>query len=80
MITKIFKAGNSLAVHLPNKIAFDTLRKEVDIQRQGNVITITLVENKTLAGMGDLFKMFSLGFMAKGRGFHGQHDRDWVEP
>lgn len=77
MRTRIFKSGNSLAVRIPKELAFDSDIQEVDIERKGNTLLIRPVENKTLAGIGDIFKMFSPDFMAEGREFHEQQERDW---
>lgn len=77
MLTRIFKSGNSLAVRIPKEIAFDSEVQEVEIERKGNSLLIRPVENKTLAGIGDIFAMFSPDFMADGREDHEQKERDW---
>lgn len=77
MLTRIFKSGNSLAVRIPKELAFDGDAQEVVIERKGNTLLIHPVENKTLAGIGGIFRMFSPDFMAGGREFHEQKERDW---
>lgn len=77
MLTRIFKSGNSLAVRIPKELAFDSDVQEVEIERKGNTLLIRSVENKTLAGIGDIFKMFSSDFMSDGREFHEQKERNW---
>ena len=77
MLTRIFKSGNSLAVRIPKELAFDCDAQEVVIERKGNFLLISPVENKTLTGIGAIFRMFSPDFMADGREFHEQKERDW---
>ncbi len=62
MLTRVFKSGNSLAVRIPKELAFIVLRP---------------VQQKTLAGIGAVFASFSPGFMAEGREFHEEPQRDW---
>ena len=78
MLTRIFRSGNSLAVRIPKELAFDGGAQEVDIERKGNSLLIRPVERQTLAGVGDIFAMFSPDFRAEGREFHEQKGRDWV--
>jgi antitoxin VapB len=77
MRTRIFKSGNSLAVRIPKELCFDSASQEVEIERKGNVLLIRPVETATLAGVGDIFAMFSPGFAAGTREFHEQDERDW---
>jgi antitoxin VapB len=80
MLTRIFKSGNSLAVRIPKELAFDGEAQEVEIERRGDSLMIRPVAGKTLAGIGDIFAMFSADFMADGREFHTQKERDWEQP
>lgn len=77
MLSKIFKSGNSLAVRIPKELAFDAEVQEVEIERRGNGLWIRPKESKTLAGIGDICAMFSPEFMAEGREFHEEKERDW---
>jgi antitoxin VapB len=77
MLSKIFKSGNSLAVRIPKELAFDGEGQEVEIERRGDVLWVRPVASKTLADIGDVFAMFSADFMADGRQFHEQKQRDW---
>jgi antitoxin VapB len=77
MRTRIFKSGNSLAVRIPKELSFDSATVEVEIERKGDALLIRPVKSATLAGVGDIFAMFSAGFMAGGREFHEQSERDW---
>jgi antitoxin VapB len=77
MLTRIFKSGNSLAIRIPKELAFESETQEVEIERKGNTLLIRPLESKTLAGIGDVFAMFSPGFTAEGREFHQQKERDW---
>lgn len=77
MLTRVFKSGNSLAVRIPKELAIAEASQEVEIERVGNTLVVRPVERKTLAGIGDIFAMFSPDFMAEGREFHEEHERDW---
>jgi len=77
MLTRVFKSGNSLAVRIPKELAIVEAAQEVEIERVGNTLVVRPVEPQTLAGIGEIFAMFSPNFMAEGREFHEQRERDW---
>ncbi|MBU2754370.1 AbrB/MazE/SpoVT family DNA-binding domain-containing protein [Acidithiobacillus sp. CV18-2] len=77
MQTRVFKSGNSLAIRIPKELAIVEASQEVEIERVGNTLVIKPLEKKTLADLPDIFAMFSPDFMAGGREFHEQKERDW---
>lgn len=77
MRTRIFKSGNSLAVRIPKELAFLDPADEVEIERVGSTLVLRAVEHRTLADLPAKFASFSPDFMAGGREFHEQEDRDW---
>lgn len=77
MLTRIFKSGNSLAVRIPKELAIAGASQEVEIERVGNTLVVRPVEPQSLAGISEIFAMFSPDFMAEGREFHEQRERDW---
>lgn len=77
MLTRIFKSGNSLAVRIPKELAIVHAAQEVEIDRVGNTLVVRPVEQQTLAGIGEIFALFSPDFMAEGREFHAERERDW---
>lgn len=77
MLTRVFKSGNSLAVRIPKELAIVEAAQEVEIERVGNTLVVRPVEAQTLAGIGEIFAMFSPNFMAEGREFHEECERDW---
>lgn len=77
MLTRVFKSGNSLAVRIPKELAIAEASQEVEIERVGNTLVIRPVSQQTLAGIGEIFAMFSQDFMAEGREFHPERERDW---
>ena len=77
MRTRIFKSGNSLAVRIPKELAIAEAAEDVEIERVGNTLVIRAARRNSLAGIGDVFAMFSPDFMAQGREFHPDSDRDW---
>jgi antitoxin VapB len=79
MLTKVFKSGNSLAVRIPKELGFVDAAQDIEIERVGNTLVLRLVERETLADIGKVFAMFSPTFMAAGREFHEEHERDWAD-
>lgn len=77
MRTRVFKSGNSLAVRIPKELGFVDAAQEIDVERVGNTLVLRLVEQETLADIGKVFSMFSPDFMADGREFQEEHERDW---
>lgn len=80
MRTKVFKSGNSLAIRLPKELAIADVAQEVEIERVGNTLVVRPVEQPSLAGIGEIFAMFSTDFMATGRDFYEERERDWNHP
>jgi len=78
MLTRVFKSGNSLAVRIPKELAIVEAAQEVEIERVGNTLVVRPVERKSLAGIGAILAMFSADFMAQGRDFHEERERDWT--
>ena len=78
MLTRVFKSSNSLAVRIPKELAFVDGAQEVEIERVGNALMVRPVVQPSLAGVGRIFAMFSDDFMAEGREFHEEMNRDWV--
>lgn len=77
MRTRVFKSGNSLAVRIPKELGFVDAAQEIDVECIGNTLVLRLVEQETLADIGKVFSMFSPNFMADGREFHEEPERDW---
>ena len=77
--TRIFKSGNSLAVRIPKNMAPADVPDVAEIEWNGMAWTIRPLQRRSLAGLMDRFKAFSPGFMAEGREFHEQKERDWLD-
>ena len=77
MLTRVFKSGNSMAVRIPKELGLLDVAQDVDVERVGNTLVMRLVEQETLADIGKIFSMFSPDFMAEGREFHDEHERNW---
>ena len=77
MLTRVFKSGNSLAVRIPKELGFVDAAQELEVERVGNTLVLRPVVQETLADIGDIFAMFSPSFMAEGREFHEEQERDW---
>jgi antitoxin VapB len=78
MLTRVFKSGNSLAVRIPKELAIVEASQEVEIERVGQTLVIRPVVRETLADLPAIFASFPKGFMAEGREFHEERDRDWT--
>lgn len=77
MVTRIFKSGNSLAVRIPKELAFAESVQEVEIERIGNTLVVRPVVQETIGDLTAILAAFPRDFMAEGREFHEQKDRDW---
>jgi antitoxin VapB len=77
MLTRVFKSGNSLAVRIPKELAFVDGAQDVEVERVGNTLVLRPVVTETIGDLSDIFAAFPKGFMAEGREFHEQRERDW---
>ena len=77
MLTRVFKSGNSLAVRIPKELAFADGAQEVEIERVGNTLVLRPVVQETIGDLTEIFAAFPKSFMAEGREFHEQRERDW---
>ncbi len=75
--TRIFKSGNSLAVRIPKDMLPTEIPEEAQIEWRNGVWTIKPIHKRSLAGLMDVFRAFPANFMAGGREFHEQKERDW---
>ena len=77
MLTRVFKSGNSLAVRIPKELAIVEASQEVEIERIGNTLVVRPVVQQNLDDLLDILASFPSSFMAEGREFHEQSERDW---
>lgn len=77
MLTRVFKSGNSLAVRIPKELANALASQDVEIEKVGDTLVLRPVVKRKLTGLAEAFAMFTPDFMAEGREFHEQRERDW---
>jgi antitoxin VapB len=77
MLTRVFKSGNSLAVRIPKELAIVSAGQEIEIEQVGNTLVVRPVEQRKLDDLAEIFALFTPDFMAEGREFHEQKERDW---
>lgn len=77
MLTRVFKSGNSLAVRIPKELAFVDCAQDVEVERVGNTLVLRPVVQETIGDLTEIFAAFPKSFMAEGREFHEQRERDW---
>ena len=77
MLTRVFKSGNSLAVRIPKELAFVDGAQDVEVERVGNTLVLRPIVQETIGDLAPILSMFSPDFMAGGREFHEQRERDW---
>lgn len=77
MLTRVFKSGNSLAVRIPKELAIVEASQDVEIEKVGDTLVLRPVVKRKLTGLAEAFALFTPDFMAEGRGFHEQKERDW---
>ncbi len=75
-ITRISRSGNSLAVRIPEDMVPPDVPQEAQIEWNGGVWTIRPLHRRSLAGLMEAFHAFPPDFMAEGREFHEQEERD----
>jgi len=73
--TRAFKNGNSQAVRIPVDLAFERTDIDLEIERVGNELRIRPAR-RSLSGVLTKFAQFPPDFMADGRGYQEQADRD----
>lgn len=76
MRTRIFKIGSFQAVRIPEELASGADVRDVEIERVGNALVVRPRVDRTLADLDDLLAEFSPHFMAGGREFHEERDRE----
>ena len=77
MRTRVFKSGNSLAVRIPKELGFVDVAQDVEVERVGNTLVLRPVVQETIGDLTPILSMFSQDFMAGGREFHVERERDW---
>lgn len=77
MLTRVFKSGNSLAVRIPKELAFVNGAQDVEVERVGNTLVLRPVVQQAIGDLMPILSMFSASFMAEGREWHEQRERDW---
>jgi len=77
MRTRVFKSGNSLAVRIPKELGFVDAAQEVDVERVGNTLVLRRVAQETIGDLTEILAAFPDSFMAEGREFHEEQERDW---
>lgn len=77
MLTRVFKSGNSLAVRIPKELAIVEASQDVEIEKVGDTLVLRPLVKRKLSGLAAAFAAFPPGFMAEGREFHEQKERDW---
>lgn len=73
--TKLFKNGNSQAVHIPAELAYGNWDVELEIEREGDELRIRPARRRLGDVLGKLAK-FSPDFMAEGGGRNVEDDRE----
>lgn len=79
MLTRVFKSGNSLAVHIPPGLAVVEAGQEIEIEQVGSTLVPRPLAKRKLTGLAEAFAAFSPDFIAEGRVLHDQKDRDWSD-
>ena len=77
MLTRVFKSGNSLAVRIPKELGFVDAAQDIEVERVGNTLVLRLVAQETIGDLTEILAAFPKSFMAEGREFHEEHERDW---
>ena len=65
-------------MRIPKEFGFVAAAQDADVERVGNTLVVRPVVVQTLSDLGEIFASFSPSFMAEGREFHGEKERDWT--
>ena len=76
MLTRVIKCGNSLAIHIPKGLAIVEAGQAIEIEKVGSTLVLRPLVKRKLTGLAEAFAAFSPDFMAEGREFHEQKERD----
>jgi antitoxin VapB len=77
MLTNVIKSNNLTAVSIPQEMSFGPDVQEVDIERKGDLLIIRKIQSASLKDVANAFAAFPAGFMAEGREFNEQAERNW---
>lgn len=77
MLTRVFKSGNSLAVRIPKELGFVDAAQDLEVERVGNTLVLRRVAQEAIGDLTDILTSFPKSFMAEGRQFHDEQERDW---
>jgi antitoxin VapB len=77
MVTRIVKIDDSLSVWIPHELAFAENVQEVNIEPVGDSLVIQPVVQDKIGDLMPILSAFSQDFMAEGREFHEEQERDW---
>ena len=77
MLTRVFKSGNSLAVRIPKELGFVDGAQDVEVERVGNTLVLRRIEREMIGDLTEILAAFPKNFMAEGREFHPEVERDW---
>jgi len=77
MLTNVIKSNNQMAVNIPQEMSFGPEVQEVDIERKGDLLIIRKIQRASLKEVASAFAAFPAGFMADGREFNDQAERNW---
>jgi antitoxin VapB len=77
MLTRIFKNCNPLALGIAKELAVAESVHEVEIEHAGNTLIVRPVVQETIGDLTAILAAFPRDFMADGREFHEQKERDW---
>ena len=72
--TKVFKNGNSQAVHIPADLAYSQTEVDLEIERVGDELRIRPLK-PSLGGVLSRFARFDRSFIVEGRG--DQEQAEW---
>ncbi|MEY4907535.1 MAG: hypothetical protein RL260_1253 [Pseudomonadota bacterium] len=78
MRTYTFPVNDGVAVVIPKELASaGEPSGAVEIERVGDTLVIRPLVRRKLTGLAAKFAAFPAGFMAQGREFHEERERDW---
>ena len=65
------------SVRIPKELAIIEPSQDIEIERIGDTLVLRPVVKRKLTGLAEAFSAFTPDFMAEGREFHEQKERNW---
>ncbi|MEO7159370.1 MAG: AbrB/MazE/SpoVT family DNA-binding domain-containing protein [Polaromonas sp.] len=64
-------------MRIPKELGFVDAAQDLEVERVGNTLVLRRVATETIGDLTEILAAFPQSFMAEGREFHEEQERDW---